>query len=182
VERYTSDGISLVASTATKLFVLNTVSRDNVTGGDGLSVDAVNATVEIVNSHFDRNASSGAYLKVAKATVTGGTASGNGSNGIIIPVDALSVRITETAADDNSQYGFEIRNNDLPLLESAKARGNGVAGLLVQSGAIAVITRCVFSDIGGASVGVDNMGVLLSAGNNLISSRAGAALGSVTEQ
>ena len=53
VERYNTDGIKLVASTATKLFVSDTVSRDN--GGVGLFANDSNALVEVDNSRFQRN-------------------------------------------------------------------------------------------------------------------------------
>jgi hypothetical protein len=113
VERYTSDGISFIASTATKLFLSDIVSHAN--GSDGLYADAVNAQVAIKNSGFDQNTSSGAYLKVDKASVTGSGASGNSQHGFILLSPRMEV--TETKANYNSHDGFAVR----PPLSSGRS-------------------------------------------------------------
>ena len=53
VERYTGDGIKLAATTATELFISDTVSRDN--GGDGLHVSDTGARLTVENSRFENN-------------------------------------------------------------------------------------------------------------------------------
>jgi hypothetical protein len=145
IERYSGDGIKLVATTATKLFVSNTVVHAN--GSDGLYADDLNAQVLIQNSQFEGNFSTGVYLKVAKAKVTRSDASGNGQNGIILTTwpDILSASaITETSADNNSGDGIILRGSGSSVsLTATKARGNGTAGLHVEEGK-AHISDCEF--------------------------------------
>jgi hypothetical protein len=163
VERYTNDGIKLVATSATTLFVSDTVSRAN--NSDGLYVDDNNAQAVIENSRFENNVSSGAYLNVfpGKAIITGSVASGNGQNGIILVSPAA--KITETTADDNSQSGIVVRgDNAYTVLDSARTSGNVVAGLQIDGG-IAAISNCVFQDSG---VAINNQGFLYSYKNNVI--------------
>jgi hypothetical protein len=181
VERYTSDGIKLVTNADTKLFILNTVSRDNVS--DGLYVDAYYGSVEVIDSHFDGNANSGVFLEARKATFAGGSASGNGAKGIIIATEAHTVRITETAADDKFEVGFEVRNPVyLTTLDSAKARGNGSAGLATTATGAVAITRCIFAFSVAGTWGVNNQGAVASAGNNLVTNQTGNSFVSLTEQ
>jgi hypothetical protein len=177
VERYTIDGIKLVATTATKLFITDTVSRAN--GSDGLYVDDVNAQVVIENSAFDQNFSSGVYLKAAegKAKITGSSASGNGQNGFVLA--SGGAKVVETAADNNSQNGFIVRigRNYSSILDFARATGNGAAGLLTESpDGVARIGNCVFHPGSSGGLGVDNQGSLLTYGNNLITGRTGSEL------
>jgi len=236
VERYTNDGIKLVATTATKLFVVDTVSRDN--GSDGLYADDLNALAEIKNSRLESNASSGLFLKVktasvaqstssgnvvhgiilrtpnakvtettandngsfglfsdlvsatvgiddshfegnggsglslqvSKASVTGSIASGNAQHGILL--SAGTAIITDTIALGNSQHGFSLVGNlTFATFDSARTAGNGVAGLNIPNGTLAIMTDCVFED----SVGVNNAGLLASYHNNKIGILSGTA-------
>jgi len=236
VERYTNDGIQFVATTATKLFVSDTVSRAN--GSDGLYVDGVNALAEIKNSRFEGNASSGLFLKVktasvaqstssgnvvhgiilrtpnakvtettandngsfglfsdlvsatvgiddshfegnggsglslqvSKASVTGSIASGNAQHGILL--SAGTAIITDTIALGNSQHGFSLVGNlTFATFDSARTAGNGVAGLNIPNGTLAIMTDGVFED----SVGVNNAGLLASYHNNKIGILTGTA-------
>jgi hypothetical protein len=168
IERYASDGIKLIASTATKLFISNTVSRANVS--DGLYVDATNAQAVIENSRFEGNGSTGVYLKVAnsKASVTGSVASGNGYNGIILVNEGT---ITETIADNNSQNGFVTRT--YATMDSAKADGNGAAGLQIDATSSTAIMNCVFLGISPSSPGVNNQGIAYSYHHNIFVYRSG---------
>ena len=104
VERYNSDGIKLTATTATKLFVSNTVSRDNT--GYGLYFTDVNARVTVETSRFENNGNAGLHLAAARANVTRSVASGN-NTGIVLY--SGTAKVTETTAADNPSYGFLSR-------------------------------------------------------------------------
>lgn len=173
VERYTNDAIKLTATTATKLFISGTAAR---TSSDGLYADAPNARVVIQDSQFGQNASSGVYLKVAKASVTGSDASENASHGFILL--SANVTITETTADHNGGDGYAVRGG-VVVLDSAQAAYNGASGLHVEvglsSGAGAVMSDCVFLGSGAATPGVrtEANGLLLSRQNNTVLSYSG---------
>jgi hypothetical protein len=165
VERYTNDGIKLVATTPTKLFISDSVSRAS---SDGLYADAANAQVVIQNSRFDQNYSSGVYLNVAKASVTGGSASGNLQHGFIL--NGVAVKITGTTASNNARDGFTVRTGT-KILNAAEASGNGEAGLHVEDGSIAFISDCVFVGYSGTlAIGVNNDAgaTVYTRGNNTV--------------
>jgi hypothetical protein len=177
VERYTSDGIKLITTAATKLFISNTVSRANSGNGDGLHVEADNAQAVIENSRFENNAFSGIYLRISKANIGRSVASGNGRQGIVL-VSGFT-KITETAADDNAENGFVVRASPgTVLLEFAEASGNGIAGLQVDASThvAAVISNCVFAGpLNPNNPGVNNQGTLVSRGNNTVFNSVGNA-------
>lgn len=108
-ERYTNSGISLAGTTATKLFVSDTVSRDN--GYAGLYVGDANAQVAVADSRFEGNFNSGLYLESANANVTRSIASG-GTYGIVMV--GGTTNLTETTAADNSQVGFLVSSGAAP--------------------------------------------------------------------
>lgn len=167
VERYTNDAIKLVTTTATKLFITDTIAR---TSSDGLYADAPNAQAVIENSAFDNNLSSGAFVRVAKASINGSSASGNAQHGFILL--SATTKISETKADNNSGDGFSARAGGHARLNSAEAYGNGGAGLHIQAGAIASIYDCMFIHTG-SGLGVWNQGTWLSRGNSSLSSYSG---------
>jgi hypothetical protein len=170
VERYTNDGIKLVATTPTKLFISDTVSRAS---SDGLYADGANAEVVIQNSSFDQNNSSGVYLKVAKASVTGGSASGNLQHGFILY--GTAVKITGTTANNNSHDGFAVRAGT-KILNAAEASGNGEAGLHVEAGNIAFISNCLFVGYSGTlaiGIRIDATATVYSRGNNTVLGESG---------
>lgn len=169
IERYTSDGISLIATTATKLFISNSALRAN--GSDGLHVEDTNAKAEIENARFEGNNNSGVYLKVKNANITRSGASGNASSGIALRVP--NAKITETTADDNlAGSGFLIYEGTA-VLDSAETNGNGVAGLEIAAGANALINHCIFMENQGAIVGIKNGGQFGSDDNSIVFSRSG---------
>ena len=171
IERYTGDGISFVATTATKLFVTDTVSRAN--SSDGRYADAVNAQVVIENSRFEQNFATGVYLKVASASVTGSAASGNGQLGIILLGQRATV--TETTADNNGSDGFDVRSGTTAILNSAEATANGAAGLHVETGGDAVVNDCAILG-SGLGLAVNNQGTIYTRQNNtLFGSASGGA-------
>jgi hypothetical protein len=162
VERYTNDGIKLVATTATRLFVSDTVASFN--GSDGLYADDLNAGADIENSRFEGNASTGLYLKVAKATVLQSVASGNVSSGIILRTP--NAKVAETTANDNGNIGLYSDLVSAKVeIDNSRFEGNGNSGLSLQV-AYANVTRSIAS--ANAAVGI----ILLSGRNRITESIA----------
>jgi hypothetical protein len=129
VKRYTNDGIKFVATTATKLFISDTVSSAN--GSDGLYADAINALAEIENSRFEGNASTGLYLKVAKASVLRSVSSGNAQHGIILRTP--NAKVAETTANDNDALGMYSDLVSAKVeIESSRFEGNASTGLSLE--------------------------------------------------
>ena len=153
VERYTGDGIKLLATTSTKLFVSGTVSRNN--SGRGLLVDDVNARVTVEDSLFEGNTYA-LYLRAAGTNVTRSVASGN-TYGIYLV--GGTANITETMAVDNVGSGFNVDGGASATLTSSVARANQ-AGLFLASGTSATITDSVLTNNG---YGIMNYGVLTMA-------------------
>ena len=166
VERYNGSGINLVATTATQLFVSETVSRDN--SSSGLQADAVNARVQIENSRFEGNVDYGLYLKVAKANVVRSTASEN-NHGMYLYGGTANV--TETTAANNGNNGFQIAGGGATLAFSV-VRGNDL-GLVIEPGASVTITDSVITS--NVSYAVVNSGALYTRQNNTV---GGSTLGS----
>jgi hypothetical protein len=157
VERYTNDGIKLVATTPTRLFVSDTVSSFN--GSDGLYADDLNAGADIENSRFDGNASSGLFLRVAKASVLLSIASGNVSSGIILRTP--NAKVAETTANDNGNIGLYSDLVSAKVeIDNSRFEGNGSSGLSLQV-AKANVTRSIAS-----ANGAD--GIILASGRNRI--------------
>jgi hypothetical protein len=129
LERYTSDAIKLVATTPTKLFITNTIARGNAS--NGLYADALNAQVDIENSRFDGNGSTGLYLKVAKASVSNSSASGNLANGLA--TRTANLKINQSRADKNGTQGFMLFEGET-YLRSLEGTGNGGFDLKLEGG------------------------------------------------
>jgi len=141
VERYTNDGMKLIATTGTKLFIVNTVSRDN--GSDGLYADDLNALAEIKNSRFEGNASTGLFLKVKTASIAQSTSSGNVVHGIILRTP--NAKVTETTANDNGSFGLYSDLVSATVgIDDSHFEGNGSSGLSLQVSK-ASVTRSVAS-------------------------------------
>jgi hypothetical protein len=157
VERYTGDGIRLFASTATELFVSDTVSRDN--GYNGLYVGNASVRATIDSSRFENNGDTGVVLLAAESSISRSIASGNGDFGIYH--GGGNANVTETIAADNSD-GFRLFAGFLTLTSSV-ARGNSDFGLIAQSTTSAVISDSVFT-LNGA--GIRNDGTIYSLVNN----------------
>ena len=138
VERYTGDGIKLVATTDTSLFVADTVVLEN--GGNGLYASDVNSKVAIENSRFEKNTNAGVNLTAEKVNISGSLALENEGDGIRLSGNA---NITETTVAENDD-GFVITAGFVTLTSSG-ARGNGNYGLYVSPGSAAVISNSVFT-------------------------------------
>ena len=133
VERYTGSGVKLSASTATELFVSNTVARDNV--GSGLEVVDGNAVVAISDSRFDNNYM-GVWLTVARASIVRVEASRNNVAGIRLE-GGMTADVSNVVSTEN-QYGFDFRDGVGASLVSVVARGNA-DGLYMYASSVSVI-------------------------------------------
>lgn len=160
VERYTSSGINLAATTPTRLFVSHTVSRDN--GGAGLAADDPNARVTVDDSRFEGNAGAGLYFRAATATVIRSIASGNDTG---IGVEGGPVQITETTASENNGSGVAVVSS-VAILASSVMNGNH-DGLYIDAGASAEVIDSVFTNNRGSGI-YNNTGTLYTRKNNTI--------------
>jgi hypothetical protein len=160
VERYAGDGIKLVATTATELFVSDTVVRDN--GGSGLFVNDASARATVEDSRFENNAIYGLNVLAANVNVTRSAASGNAYG---IGLVAVRANLLETTASTNTNYGIYVGDGDATLTSSA-VNSNGNVGLYVGSGAAAVIIGCVF--MLNVNVDIQNSGTLYTRENNTL--------------
>ena len=134
VERYTVDGIKMVATTPTELFVSGTVVRDN--GARGLLVNDVNARVSVEDSRFESNGAYGIDVAAAGTNVIRSLASGSTQGGILLT--GGTTNITETTAVNNGNSGFWLVGNAVATLASSVARGN-TFGLRIDSGAATIV-------------------------------------------
>ena len=166
VERYTGDGIKLVATTATKLSVSDTVSHDN--GGRGLLVDDTSAEVTVEDSRFERNGSHALYLRAFGANVTRSAASGNIA-GIYLVGGTTNIR--EATAVGNAGAGFNVDGGAGATLTASVARAN-LIGLVLAAGTSATITDSVLTN---NSYGIQNYGSLTMA-NTVIGGNPTAAI------
>jgi Right handed beta helix region len=164
VERYTGNGISLEPDASTKLFVSDSVSRDN--GGQGLSImSPTTATLTVDNSRFENNAKTGLDFQGGQGSVSDSTLSGNTLYGIGVSGGGLDVTGTTTAAN---RIGIAMFGGVLTL-QSSIARGNRDYGLYLDGAGMTA--RVSKSSLTLNAVGTYNSagGTILTLGDNVIS-------------
>ena len=152
-----------------KLFVIDSVARDN--GGDGLHVigTATMARLTVDNSRFENNAGDGLDVEGIESAITRTVISANGSDGIEQTGGRMNVTWTEAAS--NGGNGFVVTVSGAMTVDSSVARGNTSNGLLLGSGsASATVSNSVFTD---NAIGIANAGTtLLTRENNTIAGNA----------
>jgi hypothetical protein len=161
IERF-NNGIQ-VGGNDTKLFVTDTIARNNDSAGLVLAGNN-QKTLTVDNSRFENNGGDGVSISRAQGAISSSVASGNGSAGFSLGADA-SVNVTWTTASHNGDYGFAVRASSGQMtLESSVARYNGT-GLYV--GGLARISRSVFTD---NDIGIrnDSAGTLQRLQNNVL--------------
>lgn len=105
-----SDGIHFVGYAGPGIHIQNATSSNNV--GHGLNFPSLsNSTLEIENSHFDSNGTTGTL-----------------SNGIMLTGSSRATT-TNTTANFNSNDGFNLRNTVQAVFTGVTAQGNGIDGL-----------------------------------------------------
>jgi hypothetical protein len=155
VEHYTGAGIRLTA-TDTKLFISDSVSRDN---NDGLVNDKTGVQVTIENSRFENNSLRGIALSAAKATIVRSVVSGS-FYGIYLPTGLAN--IVETTVANNGR-GVWMFGSAVAILVSSVVNGNTQQGLSVAVGTTAIITNSTFTH---NNTGIENGGTLYTRRNN----------------
>lgn len=151
-------GIGIFMTSATKLFVSDTVSRDN---DYGLSNNSSGAQVTIENSRFENNTRDGLHLAAAKVNVVHSVASGNNFG---IAVVGGTANITETTTADNTSVGFDVGASGVVILTASVARGN-FSGLRIGAPSTAIITDSVFTH---NNYGIVNNGNLYTRQNSTL--------------
>ena len=169
VEGFGEDGILLDSGSNAKLFVIDSVARDN--GGDGLHVigTATMARLTVDNSRFENNAGDGLDVEGIESAITRTVISANGSDGIEQTGGRMNVTWTEAAS--NGGNGFVVTVSGAMTVDSSVARGNTSNGLLLGSGSTsATVSNSVFTD---NAIGIANAGMtLLTRENNTIAGNA----------
>ena len=134
---FTQEGIRVATSTAAKVFVKDTIVRNNVgaaAGGILLSrtgVGSVQATLERVRTVGNRY---GVRVEdAARATVVGSTASGNGTNGYVTS-GAAFMTLQDSVASDNINNGINSGVGGTIRIGNMVVTGNGTG--LTGGGAI----------------------------------------------
>jgi hypothetical protein len=148
-----------VAADGVKVFVLDSISRDN--GGHGFLIAGAGAShVTIDNSRFENNLGTGVLVSSGHATIHRSTVSGNVSQGIF--VDGASVSVTSTMAVQNPT-GFFVKSGSVLTVESSLAHDNSI-GLFV-TGSTARISNSTFTE---NTTGISNGGGVETRGNNTV--------------
>ena len=161
VQGFPTFGI-LVDTSNVRLFVTDTVARDN--GKSGLYVvgnASVRATVD--NSRFENNGWDGlTFRQVRLAAVTRTVTSGNGIHGLYSWLSHVTA--TSTTAANNAASGYVSDNASNIVLESSEANGN-TNGLVVHATAEARISNSTFAH---NTTGIVNGGLVETRGNNTV--------------
>jgi hypothetical protein len=165
----------VIASNNSKVFVSDTIVRNN--GNDGLLNVGGNAGLQLTidNSRFEDNADDGISTGSGETAISRVVTSGNGANGIST-FGSARAHVTSTTSANNRFNGYLITSE--VTLDSSVVRGNGLVGLLVQQNSTARISNSVVTNNG---TGLQNLNsTLLSRGNNLVSGNGANVMGPVT--
>jgi hypothetical protein len=133
VERFKGNGIAASGFADAELSITDTIVRDN--GFNGLSV--TNTRLSIDNSRIEGNVAQGLRAYMTESTISRTVISGHGNHGIAQYGGRMSV--TSTTSAQNRWAGYYVthaagvdRRGEMTLVSSV-ARGNGDAGLRLQS-------------------------------------------------
>ena len=168
---YTGAGISAFLQ-ATKLLISDTTVRDN--GGDGLFASgAGGATLTIGNSRFEHNGGSGVVAGGLSTSIIRSVADGNGNDGFSFSSSAAN--LTSSSAAHNTGYGFSAGVTTQMTLESVVSRGNATGLCACTASSITRISNSVFTN---NTIGISNVGVTETPGNNILRGNGTALAGS----
>jgi hypothetical protein len=160
IARFTGNGID--GSGATELFVSDTVSRDN--HSSGLYVNNATARVSVEGSRFVNNSTDGIRLIADKISIGRSVASGNSDAGVVLLGGQAD--ITETTADDNTNYGFFFQDSDSYMTLTASAARDNLYGVyLADTNTSLILGNCVIVD---NSFQIHSLGVLWTRDNNTV--------------
>lgn len=180
VTDFNSDGIFY--NTNGRLFITDTISRDN--GGDGVNVNGLGGTarVNIDGSRFERNGSDGIDFNDGnfEASITNSLASDNDGDGVQVGSSsgAVRVQISQTTAANNGNSGFLVGFGDELNIEYSVARGNAASGMGVLSGGTIRVSNSVSTN---NQFGFRNAnGTFESRGNNTVAGNGTQTSGAIT--
>jgi hypothetical protein len=123
LEHFRGFGVWSQSLSTVKLFVHDSVSRDN---GAGLVVYGTATLLTIDNSRFENNRTTG-VSSASGGTVTRSVAAGNKANGFFL---SRRGSVISSIASNNGTNGYDV--GDDVHFESSVARGNNQAGLIVH--------------------------------------------------
>jgi hypothetical protein len=164
IERFTGTGIS-APSAKMKLFVSDSVVRQN--GADGLFIDGTNTTTKVAidNSRFENNGDDGVTIINIQSTISDSLFSANAGTGVEQTGGRMNV--TSTISANNGVTGYLVRIGGQMTLEDSVARGNAQEGLFVfDATSAAQISEVTITDNG---TGIDNAGTVLTRRNSVVS-------------
>jgi hypothetical protein len=149
-------GILAQSPSPMKLFVNDSVSRDNA---DGIMVLRSTTLVTIDNSRFENNHVYGVYT-YGGGTIARSIAAGNKLTGIVFRGGGS---IVSSISSNNGEHGYDVGNG--VDLESSVARGNAQAGLN-EYGSVVSLSNFVATNNG---IGIRNdRGTVLTRQNNTV--------------
>jgi hypothetical protein len=161
VERFTGNGI-LYNNLGTRLFVSDTISRDN--GGAGLVFISTGAGRLVVKrSRFENNGGDGLSVNESESSIAGSVFSGNAFDGIAQSDGRMNV--VSSVAAGNGSRGSSVGFGGEMSLESVVSRGNGISGFTVFMGATGRVSNSVLTN---NVVGIQNAGTVQTRGNNSV--------------
>jgi hypothetical protein len=148
IHGFSNNGIEITAN-GVKVFVLNSISRDN--GHDGFRMDGESSST-IDSSRFENNLNGVSVISGGNATISRSITSGNSGIGTLAMGGTVSV--VSTVAAQNGFAGFVSAQSGVMALESSVANDNVTSGLQVSVGGIARISNSTFI---GNGTGIANM-------------------------
>jgi hypothetical protein len=132
--RFANEGILVNESNAIQLNVRNSVIRDNVGDGVGVSTSTGQAKASFVNSSFTGNGN-GIHAKVNSRMVADQcNFSGNTNNGILADGTTGVIRVSNSAISNNGTNGVNGGNGGVVSINSCDIHNNVGTGALVSPG------------------------------------------------
>jgi hypothetical protein len=134
--RFANEGILVNESNAMQLNVRNSVIRDNV--GDGVGVSTTSSQVKgtFENCSFVGNGN-GVHAKLnARLTASGSNFSGSTSNGALADGNTGVIRISNSSINNNGTNGVNAGAGGVVSINSCDIHNNGGSGALVSGGEV----------------------------------------------
>jgi hypothetical protein len=168
-------GISFGALADQKLFVSNSVVRNN--SNDGLSFAiGTQPRLTVDNSRFERNGGDGVDIRNGEARITRTILSGNNGHGIRL--SGGKINVVRTTAAHNIGDGYHVTGGGQMTLDQSVARGNS-RGLRVQTTSTARLSGSVVTN-NGTGLSVQGGSTLLTRANSTVSGNTANVSGMLT--
>jgi hypothetical protein len=149
VQNFGGAGISINNTAGTKLFVSDTVVRNNSFNGLFFAAGA-DGRLAVDNSRFERNGVNSSYsgikINSGEARISRTIAAGNSGHGI--GQFGGEADIIWTTATDNGGAGYRVQGQGYMIIEESVSRGNDYGLHVSQSGTVAVLSNSVVTNNG----------------------------------